>query len=83
MSGRFDGNHSTIGNMQKYTHRARLPWDARKCSVIWKVEGSARLASGNVQPCWIVLRLNPVPYHHRFSSQIGTHAGARLDGEHR
>jgi len=78
MSGRFDGNHSTIGNMQKYTRRRITEWDRSK--MLSDLE-SRKLGSVGVRPCWIVLMLNPVLYRHRFSSR--THAGARLDGEHR
>jgi hypothetical protein len=88
MSGRFDGNQSTIGHTPKYTPAH----DCREESL----ENAQRFGKSRAVSCrlgWhpatlvIFMRsspaLNPMSRRHCFFCRLGSHAATRLDGEHR
>jgi hypothetical protein len=87
MSGRFDGNHSTIGHTPKYTPAH----DCRKESLKMLSDLESRKAVGCrlglASTTLIATRsspaLNPMSRCHCCFCRIGSHAATRLHGEHR
>jgi hypothetical protein len=88
MSGRFDGNHSTIGHTPKYTPAHDCPTEALKnAQRFGKSRAGQPPARVGIPRCSSSLRgrrpLNPMPSRHCFFGRIRSHAATRLDGEHR